>query len=69
MNITTEFTIASHLKVNHIANAHIDDTQKALVLLFELLLVEDLNGKNTVLVHLSIIHKHPVSVGFHRKSS
>ena len=37
-------TIAAHLKINHIANAHINNPQKALVLLLELFLVENLDG-------------------------
>jgi hypothetical protein len=48
--IHREHTVASHLKINDIANAHIDDTEEALVLLLEFLLVENLNRENAVLV-------------------
>lgn len=44
-------TIASDFEVNNVSDPHIDDTQEALVLLFELLLVEDLNGKYTVFIY------------------
>ena len=35
-------TVTPHLKVYHISNANVDDTKKALILLLELLLIEDL---------------------------
>lgn len=43
------FTISAGIKVNNVANANVDDTEEALVLLLELLLVKDLNGEDAVL--------------------
>lgn len=43
------FTIPPSVKVDYIANADVDDSQKALVLLLELLLVKDLYRKDAVL--------------------
>lgn len=45
------FTIVADFQVNDIPNTNIDDTKKALVLLFKLLLVEYLDGQYTVLGH------------------
>ena len=42
-------TITTCVKIDNIANADIDDSKEALVLLLELLLVKDLNGENAVL--------------------
>jgi hypothetical protein len=39
-----ERTITTHVQVNDIANADVDDAQEALVLLLELLLIKDLDG-------------------------
>ena len=41
-------TVAADVHINHIADADIDDAEKALVLLLEFLLVENLNGQNAV---------------------
>lgn len=43
-------TITTHRQVNDIADANIDDSKESLVLLFEFLLVKDLDRKNAVLV-------------------
>lgn len=51
---SAQLTIPAHLKIDDIANAHIDHTQETLVLLLEFLLVEDLNRKNTVLVDSAV---------------
>lgn len=48
-SIFTLRTIAPSIQVDDAPNAHIDDAQKALVLLLELLLVKDLNGQHAVL--------------------
>jgi len=40
----TEQTVATQLKVQHVADPHIDHPQKTLVLSFELALVEYLNS-------------------------
>lgn len=50
----SQLTIPAHLKIDDIANAHIDHTQETLVLLLEFLLVEDLNRKNTVLIDSAV---------------
>lgn len=42
-------------KLYDIADADIDDAQKTLILLLELLLIEDLNCKDCVLIHRSSI--------------
>ena len=42
-------TVSSRIQVNDAANAHIDNAQKALILLLELLLVEDLDCENALL--------------------
>ena len=41
-------TVATNVHVYHIADSHVDDAEKSLVLLFEFLLVEDLNGEDAV---------------------
>jgi hypothetical protein len=41
-------TISAHVQVNHITNADIDDSQEALILLLEFLLVKDLDRKDAV---------------------
>lgn len=41
-------TISSHIQINDIADADVDHTKEALVLLFELLLIKDLDGENAV---------------------
>jgi hypothetical protein len=41
-------TIPSSIKVDDIPDADVDHAQEALILLFELLLVKDLDGKNAV---------------------
>lgn len=43
-------TIGICREIDHISNANIDDAQKALILLLELLLVEDLNRQYAVLI-------------------
>jgi hypothetical protein len=43
-------TITTHGKINDISDPNIDDTKEALVLLFELLLVKDLDRQNAILV-------------------
>lgn len=48
-------TFSTNIKIEHAANADIDDSKKALVLLLELLLIEDLDGEDT-LVRCSPIH-------------
>lgn len=42
----TEQTVTAQLKVQHVADPHIDHPQKSLVLSFELALVEYLNSYN-----------------------
>lgn len=42
----TEQTVAAQLKVQHVADPHIDHPQKALILSFELALVEYLDSHN-----------------------
>ena len=37
-------TITTSIEVYNVANANIDDSEEALVLLLELLLIKDLNG-------------------------
>ena len=44
-----ETTIAADVKINHVADSDIDDSKKSLVLLLELLLIENLYGKYTIL--------------------
>ena len=44
-------TIASGVQVDDTPYPHVDDAQKALVLLLELLLVKDLYGQHAVLGH------------------
>lgn len=56
-------TIAPRVEVYHRPDADIDDTQEALVLLLELLLVKDLNRQDAFLVHfpspcVSVIREH-----------
>ena len=41
-------TISAYFQINHIADADVDDSEKALVLLLELLLIENLYGKYAV---------------------
>jgi hypothetical protein len=41
-------TIATGIEVDHVTHADVDNSQEALVLLLELLLVKDLNCQNTV---------------------
>lgn len=48
--ITSRHTITTHLKIDDIADPNIDDAQESLILLFEFLLIEDLNRQNAVLV-------------------
>jgi hypothetical protein len=43
-----ETTISAYVQINHVSNADIDDSEKSLVLLFELLLVKNLYGKYAV---------------------
>ena len=47
---TSELTISTHLQIDDIANTDIDHSEESLILLFELLLIEDLNRKNAVFV-------------------
>ena len=37
-------TITARVEVNHVADANIDDSKEALILLLEFLLIKDLNG-------------------------
>lgn len=48
-------TIGVWSKLYHIANANIDNTQEALVLLLELLLVKDLNRQDAVLIYFAVV--------------
>ena len=41
-------TISSSVEVNHVANADVDHSQEALILLLEFLLVKDLDGEDAV---------------------
>lgn len=50
-----KLTITAHLSIDDISNAHVDDTEKTLVLLFEFLLVKNLNGKNAVFIDTAVI--------------
>lgn len=43
-------TIATHLEVDDISDAHVDHTEKALILLLEFLLVENLDGQDAIFV-------------------
>ena len=50
-----ELTITTHRYINHIPCSHIDDTKETLVLLFKLLLVENLDGKDTIFVDSAVL--------------
>lgn len=43
-------TITTHLSIDDISNAHINHAEETLILLLEFLLVENLDGKDTILV-------------------
>lgn len=49
MVLVMETTISAYVQINHITNADINDSEKSLVLLLELLLIENLYGKYTLL--------------------
>lgn len=51
---STAHTITAGVKINNAANSNIDDTQEALVLFLELLLVEDLDREDALLGHPSV---------------
>lgn len=53
-------TITTHLSIDDISNAHVDNTEKPLVLLLELLLVENLNGKDAVFIDTAARTKVPM---------
>lgn len=53
-------TITTHGKINDISDPNIDDTKEALVLLFELLLIEDLDRQNAILVDSPISTIEPL---------
>ena len=48
---SARLTVSARIQVDDAPDTHIDDTQEALVLLLELLLVENLHGKHAVLGH------------------
>jgi hypothetical protein len=50
LSITRRHTIAARVQVNHRPYTDVYDSQKALVLLLELLLVKDLNCQNALFV-------------------
>lgn len=43
-------TFTAHLQINHVPDADVDYAEKALVLLLELFLVEDLNCEDAIFV-------------------
>lgn len=45
---TDLLTIAASIKVNNVADTNVDDSEEALILLLEFLLIKYLNGENTV---------------------
>lgn len=53
-SFVTRPTIAAGIEINDAANANIDHPQKALILLLELFLVEDLDGEYAFLVHAPV---------------
>lgn len=46
-----QLTIFTNIQIYHIPDANIDHAQKTLILLFEFLLVKDLDGQNAILIH------------------
>lgn len=42
------FTISIWSKLDHVTDSDVNNTEEALILLLELLLVKDLNGQNAV---------------------
>lgn len=52
--ILSRHTITTHLQIDHIADPYIDDAKEPLILLLELLLVENLNRKNTIFVDFPV---------------
>lgn len=46
----TRLTISAGIQVNHTSNAYVDHAQKALILLLELLLIEDLYRKYALVI-------------------
>lgn len=65
----TERTITTHLKIDHISDADIDDPEETLILLLELLLVEYLNRENAVLIDSPAPNPPLTPLFFHRSSS
>lgn len=55
-----KLTITAHLSVDDVSDAHVDNTEKTLVLLLELLLVENLNGKDAVFIDTAVITRVPM---------
>jgi hypothetical protein len=51
-------TIAANVHIKHIAHLDVDCSEEPLVLFFELFLVKDLNGKNTLVGDGSITSKN-----------
>ena len=47
-------TITTHLSIDDIPNAHINHAEESLILLLEFLLVENLDGKDTVFVDTAV---------------
>lgn len=64
-----ERTITTHLKIDHISDADIDDPEETLILLLELLLVEYLNRENAVLVDSPAPNPPLTPLFSHRSSS
>lgn len=55
-----KLTITTHLQIDDTADPHIDDAEKPLILLLELLLVENLDREDAVLTD------SPVAITNHR---
>jgi hypothetical protein len=62
LKILGKHFVCAHVQVNDIADTDVDDTEEALVLLLELLLVEDLNCQNAVFCHSHVKHFIPIRV-------
>lgn len=55
LQVSSEHLITAHLQIYHITDPYIDHTEEPLVLLLELLLVKDLDGKDAIFIYSPVL--------------